>query len=87
MPMTKRLQVLFEDAEMREIQRVARRNRMTVAEWVRTTLWSARAVEPGKDVGRKLAALRRSSLHSFPTGDIEHMLGDIESGYLGTDEQ
>lgn len=87
MPMTKRLQVLFEDAEMREIQRVARRNRMTVAEWVRTTLRSARATESGKDVGRKLAALRRSSLYSFPTGDIEHMLAEIESGYVDTDER
>jgi hypothetical protein len=34
--MGKRLQVLIEDAEYRQIQRVARARRMTVAEWVRT---------------------------------------------------
>ncbi len=85
--MSKRLQVLFEDAEMREIQRVARRRRMTVAEWVRGALRSARATESGQDVRSKTEALRRSSLYSFPTGDIDQMLTEIESGYLGSTEQ
>lgn len=80
--MTKRLQVLFEDAEMREIQRVARRNRVTVAAWVRSTLRSARAAESDKDVRSKTAALRRSGVYSFPTGDIDQMLAEIERGYL-----
>ncbi len=33
--MTQRLQVLLEDDEFAEIRRVAQRERMTVAEWVR----------------------------------------------------
>lgn len=40
--MTKRLQVLFEDDEYRALQRSAREERMTVAEWVRQTLRQAR---------------------------------------------
>ena len=36
--MSKRLQVILDDAELREIQRIARRQRLTVAEWVRQAL-------------------------------------------------
>jgi hypothetical protein len=82
--MSKRLQVVFEEAELREIQRLARRNRMTVAEWVRTSLRMARATESGGDARAKTEALRRSSLYSFPAGDIDQMLSEIESGYLET---
>ncbi len=78
---------MFEDAELREIQRVARRNRMTVAEWVRTSLRRARASESGNDVGAKMEALRRSSSYSYPTGDIDQMLKEIESGYLDSTDR
>ncbi|HET9344185.1 MAG TPA: hypothetical protein VFO05_00680 [Candidatus Limnocylindrales bacterium] len=80
--MTKRLQVLFEDDELREIQRLARRHRMTTAEWVRRSLRAAREAEGGADVGQKLAAVRAAAGHSFPTADIDTMLGEIERGYL-----
>ncbi len=36
--MSRRLQVLLEDAELRELPRAARAGRMTVAEWVRQAL-------------------------------------------------
>lgn len=85
--MTKRLQVLLEDAEMREIQRAARRKRTTVAEWVRIALRSARATEPGGDVRSKMEALRRANQYSFPTADIDQMLAEIESGYLESSER
>ena len=76
--MTKRLQVLFDDAELREIQRLARRNRMTTAEWVRRALRLAREAESRADVGQKLAAVRTAVQHAFPAGDIDSMLGEIE---------
>jgi hypothetical protein len=79
--MTKRLQVLFEDDELREIQRLARRQRMTTAEWVRRSLRSAREAEGGADVGQKLAAVRAAASHAFPTADIDGMLAEIELGY------
>jgi hypothetical protein len=79
--MSKRLQVLFEDEELREIQRLARRSRMTTAEWVRRSLRAAREAESGADVSQKLAAIRTAARHSFPTGEIDTMLEEIERGY------
>ena len=81
----RRLQVLLEESEWREIQSAARAQRMTVAEWVRQALRGARRREPGGQLGRKLEAVRSAVKHSFPTGDIEQMLTEIERGYA--DEQ
>lgn len=80
--MTKRLQVLFEDDELQAIQRLARRQRLTTAEWVRRSLRSAREAEGGAGMGEKLAAVRAASVHAFPTGDIGDLLAEIERGYL-----
>jgi len=81
--MTKRLQVLLEEAELRDLQRVARAHRMTVAEWVRQTLRAARRREPLGDGAKKLKAIRAAAHHAFPTADIDEMLGDIDRGYAG----
>ncbi len=80
--MSKRLQVILEDGEMREIQRIARRSRMTVAEWVRQALRAARSHVPGTDARKKLEILRVAAKNSFPTGDIQQILAEIERGYL-----
>ncbi len=79
--MTKRLQVLLDDEELAEFQRLARRRRMTTAEWVRRSLRAAHEAEAGADVGQKLTAVRRAAAFSFPTGDIDTMLDEIEQGY------
>ena len=84
--MTKRLQVLFEDDELRELQQVARQHRMTTAEWVRRSLRATRDAESGASVGQKLAAVRTAATHAVPTADIEGMLADIERGYAGPDD-
>ena len=81
--MTKRMQVLLEEAEFAEIRRVAKRHRVTVAEWVRQALRHARRDEPATDPRRKLAAVREGARHAFPTADIDQMLAEIERGYLG----
>jgi hypothetical protein len=80
--MSKRLQVLLEESELREIQRSARHRRMTVAEWVRQALRAARRSEPRSDTGKKLQAVRAAAEHGFPTADIGEMLQQIERGYL-----
>jgi len=88
MPMSKRLQVLLDEPEIREIQRAARAKRMTVAEWVRGALREARRKEPLGDVGDKIAAIRRAARYSFPAPDIEQMLAEIEKGYgAGSSEE
>ena len=83
MSMSKRLQVLLDEGEYREIQAMARRRHVTVSEWVRQALQAARRREPVRDTERKLQAVRAASTHALPTGDIEAMLNDIERGYLG----
>ncbi len=82
--MSKRLQVLFDEPELREIQRVARANRMTVAEWVRQALRAARARTPGTGAAKKLEVIRAAARHTFPTAEIDQMLAEVERGYLGT---
>ena len=63
--MSKRLQVLLEERELKEIQRIARGQRTTVAEWVRQALRNARQREPLGDTGRKLEVVRAAALHSL----------------------
>ena len=79
--MSTRLQVVLEKAELREIQDAARRHRMTVSEWVRQALRSARRREPHTGTRKKLAVVRAASKHAFPVADIDQMLGEIERGY------
>ncbi len=81
--MSKRLQLIVDDAEFRELQKVARARRMTLSEWVRQALRAARREQPAADSGRKLAAVRSAARHAFPTAEIDAMLGEIEQGYLG----
>ena len=81
--MSKRLQVLLPDREMTEIQRLARRERLTVGEWVRRVLREARERKPTNDPEAKLKAIRRAVEFSFPTADIEQLNSDIEQGYQG----
>jgi hypothetical protein len=80
--MSKRLQVLFEDPEYRELQMIARKNRMTVSEWVRHALCAARRREPSVAPDRKLAVVRAAVRHEFPTADVDQLLHEIERGYL-----
>ena len=77
--MAKRLQVLFDEEEYLEIQGVARRQRMTVAEWVRQALRQAREDRRGR-VEAKLRAIARATSHEHPTADIDDMLDEIAAG-------
>lgn len=80
--MAKRLQVILQDPEYREIQRAARSRQMSIAEWVRQALALARRREPVGDLGKKLEIIRAAAKHEFPTADIDTMLSEIEKGYL-----
>jgi predicted 2-oxoglutarate/Fe(II)-dependent dioxygenase YbiX len=79
--MSTRLQVVVQEAELREIRRVARQERMTVSEWVRRSLRQARRAVSTQDPDRKLEVLRAALEHSAPAPDIEQMLAEIERGY------
>jgi hypothetical protein len=80
--MSIRLQVVLEEDELAEIQEAARRQRLTVSEWVRQALRVARRQEPLRDREAKLAAIRSATRHAFPAPEIDSMLAEIERGYL-----
>jgi hypothetical protein len=78
----KRLQVILQDPEYREVQRAARSRHMTIAEWVRQALVRARSQESSGNVEKKLAAVRAAVQYNFPAGDIDSINAEIEQGYL-----
>ncbi|MCY3757050.1 MAG: antitoxin [Acidobacteria bacterium] len=77
--MSKRLEVLMDPEEYREIRGTARRQRITVVEWVRQAL---RKVRSGSSltIEAKLRAVAEASRYQFPTADIDVMLRQIEAG-------
>lgn len=79
--MSKRLQVLLEESELMEIQKIARRQGTTVAAWVRAALEAARRASPRTDPAKKLAVVRAAVRHDYPTGSVRTMLAEIERGY------
>jgi len=84
--MAMRLQVTVQDYEYREIQKIARSRHMSIADWVRQALESARRREPIREAGKKFDVVRAAVKHNGPTGDIGTILAEIESGY-GTGSQ
>lgn len=66
--------------------RSARRQRLTVSEWVRRALRAASRQEPARDPEAKIEAIRAATRHEFPTADIDEMLKEIERGHLNDRE-
>jgi hypothetical protein len=81
--MSHRLQVLLDESEITAIRAAARRNRLTVSEYVRQALRDARREEPVAGTARKLTVVRDASEHAFPTADPEAMEREIVEAYLG----
>jgi hypothetical protein len=81
--MTKRLQVLLDDAELRAIQRIARRDKLTTAEWVRRRLREGAAASARPDTASRLAAIHAAYRHqsTAPSPEIDELLDEIELGY------
>lgn len=80
--MSKRLHVLLPDREFSEIRGLAERERLTVAAWVRRALDEAKRRQVSGDPAKKVAAIRASASHEFPSGDTTAMLGEIERGQM-----
>jgi hypothetical protein len=79
--MSKRLQVVVDDAELGRFQDAATQRGLTLSEWVRQVLREAESSAAVGDPRRKLEAIRAAARLEFPTADIETMLDDIERGY------
>jgi hypothetical protein len=80
--MSKRLQVILSDEEYEELRRVSSAAGVTVSEWVRQALRKMRRDRSLLATDGKIEAVRSAARHEFPTGDIDTMLNEIESGYL-----
>jgi len=76
------MQVLMDEKEFREVQRAARANNLTVAEWVRQALRAARKAVPSGNAERKIEIVREAVRHEYPVADIGQILTEIERGYL-----
>ena len=77
--MAKRLQVIVQDAEYRDIQSAARLRRMPITEWMRQTLLQACRNELSREsVAAKLEVIRTAACMDFPTADIDQMLREIK---------
>lgn len=81
--MSKRLQVVVDEAEYAEIAAAAQREGETISQWVRQALRRARREHPEVARSRKLAVLRAAREYNHPTGDIEQLLEETERGRLG----
>jgi len=81
---TTRLQVLLDDDELKAIQRLARRDRLTTAEWVRRRLREGVAAGSRPDTASRLEAIHAAYRHgsTAPAPAIDQMLAEIERGYL-----
>ncbi|RDI76132.1 hypothetical protein Gocc_0551 [Gaiella occulta] len=83
--MSKRLQILLDERELRDIRRAANRAGQTVSEWARQAMRAhARAGGSNADPARKLAVIQSAAAHAFPTAEIDEMLAQIEAGYAET---
>lgn len=83
--MSKRLQVLLEPREYRGFQQLAKQAGLSLGEWVRQALRRMAGSKPRKTPEEKRAAIQRALQYNCPSGDIEQILAEIESGYLQRD--
>jgi hypothetical protein len=82
--MSKRLQVLLDERELRDIRLAATRAGQTVSEWVRQAMRAhAREGSSDTDPARKLAVIQSAATHAYPSAEIDEMLAQIETGYVG----
>lgn len=84
--MSRRVEVVVEVEEFREVQRAARLARMSVSGWVRSALRTGLEAAAAHATNRKLEVVRAAACHSFPAGEIGAMLAELESGHRFTGE-
>jgi hypothetical protein len=75
--MSYRLQVLIPEELDSQIQKAAQRNRISKGEWVRRVL--KESVQPNRPRSGATAVSQLAALNG-PTGSIEQILTEIESG-------
>lgn len=79
--MSKRLQVLIDEKEYRLFQKTARTSGLNLGEWVRESLRKVVQSLSTTSPETKLRNLRRASHSQYPSGEINDILSQIETGY------
>ncbi|TVQ29020.1 MAG: ribbon-helix-helix protein, CopG family [Spirochaetaceae bacterium] len=79
--MSVRLQVLLDKEELRRLKELAKREKMTVSDWVRRALRHEMNDRPAAGARRKLDLIRRYARYDFPSGDYDTIAVQIVSGY------
>jgi hypothetical protein len=77
-----RLQVLLTKEEIDHYKKQAKANKLTLSQWVRQSLMRITDELSSEKPERKLNSLRSAMKLNAPTGDIEQIESEIESGYL-----
>ena len=70
----------MDSEELEGYREAARREGLRLSEWVRLRLRQAKREGPARKAEQKLGAIRKAATYSFPTGDIDRMLDEIEAG-------
>lgn len=78
--MSKRLQVLLPDAQYRAMAGFCKRQKITVAEWVRECIRRGFASIQPDSPEKKMAKILKYAKYRGPTADISELLSDIEKG-------
>ncbi|MBI4585144.1 MAG: ribbon-helix-helix protein, CopG family [Planctomycetes bacterium] len=72
----------MDEKEYQRIQRLAKRARLSLGEFVRLALRKAAKLGSERSPQEKLTALRQAVKWEFPTGSIEEINAEIEKGYI-----
>ena len=81
MCMSIRLQVLLDEEELRSLKECAKKEKITVSDWVRRALRHEMNERPAEGARKKLEMIRRYARYDFPSGDYDTLAAEIESGY------
>ncbi len=80
MSMSKRLQVVMDEAELDTCRDAARRAGVSLSEWARAALRRALAASRGPSSEQRLKALEHALGRNHPTADIADVLAQIDEG-------
>lgn len=78
--MSKRLQVVVDEADLERYERSAQAARLTLSAWARQAMNTAEREMSSGDVEVKLAAIRKAASYSFPVSDVDTMNAEIAAG-------
>lgn len=80
MLMSTRLQIVMSEEELASLRQAAARAGLTLSAWARHSLRRARDAGSGPTPESRLRALDQALACGHPTGDVDTMLADIETG-------